>query len=89
MDVVRSEEVERVATVLSAFYAWSRETAAIAEKVQRDRGAGPALDALLQQTGDAALGELAAGLGAARTPGGNRPPVIRLALEFRPAPPHA
>jgi AcrR family transcriptional regulator len=80
-----TDPLRRVATVLGAFYAWYRETAAMAEKVQRDREALPALDTLLQQTGDAALDELAAGLadGSAGASGGRtRRPMIRLALDF-------
>jgi AcrR family transcriptional regulator len=80
-----TDPVRRVATVLGAFYAWYRETAAMAEKVQRDREAVPALDTLLQQTGDAVLDELAAGLadgcGGANS-GRMRRPMIRLALDF-------
>ena len=45
----------------------------MAENVQRDRGAVPPLDALLQQTADAGLAQLAdalaAGFGGARPPG--------------------
>ncbi len=80
-----ADPVERVATVVRAFYAWYRETAAMAEKVQRDRDAVPALDAVLQQTADAALGELADGLAAGfgRADGSRtRRPIIRLALDF-------
>ena len=80
-----TDPVRRVATVLGAFYTWYRETAAMAEKVQRDREAVPALDTLLQQTGDAALDQLAAGLadGFGGANGGRmRRPMIRLALDF-------
>jgi AcrR family transcriptional regulator len=79
-----TDPVRRVATVLGSFYNWYRETAAMAEKVQRDREAVPALDTLLQQTADAALDELAAGLadGFAANGGRTRRPMIRLALDF-------
>jgi AcrR family transcriptional regulator len=82
--VTRTDPVERVAAVLGAFYGWYRETAAMAEKVQRDRDAVPALDTLLRQTGDAALDELAAELagGFGGTRGRRTRPIIRLALDF-------
>ena len=76
---------ERVAAVLGVFYAWYRETEAMAEKVQRDRDAVPALDTLLQQTADAVLGELAAELAAGFGGAGRgriQRPIIRLALDF-------
>jgi AcrR family transcriptional regulator len=79
------DPVERVAAVLGAFYAWYRETAAMTEKVQRDREAVPALDTLLRQTADTALGELAGGLadGFGDADGGRtRRPIVRLALDF-------
>jgi AcrR family transcriptional regulator len=60
--------------VLAALYAWYRETAPVSEKVQRDRTALPELDALLRESGDALIGELAKALG-----GG---PLIALALDF-------
>jgi AcrR family transcriptional regulator len=81
----RTDPVERVATVLGAFYAWYRETAAMAEKIQRDRDAVPALDTVMQQTGDAALADLAAGLAAGfggADDGRTRRPMIRLALDL-------
>jgi hypothetical protein len=60
--------------VLAALYAWYRATAPVSEKVQRDRTALPELDALLSESGDALIGELAKALG-----GG---PLIALALDF-------
>src|SRR5947209_12395482 len=48
----------RVRACLRGFYGWYRETAAMAENVQRDRGSVPALDALMNRTGDARLAEL-------------------------------
>ena len=49
---------ERVRAALRGFYGWYRETAPMAEKIQRDRGAVPALDALMEQTADARLAQL-------------------------------
>jgi AcrR family transcriptional regulator len=60
--------------VLGALYPWYRETAAMAENVQRDRKRLPDLDALLSETGDALLAGLAGALG-----GG---PMVALALDF-------
>lgn len=75
---------ERVRTVLGGFYAWYRQTAPMAENVQRDRLAVPALDALMERTADAWLSQLsdalAAGFGGS-TLGANRT-FIRLALDF-------
>ena len=45
-------------SVLRGFYGWYRETAPMAENVQRDRGAVPALDVLMQRTADARLDQL-------------------------------
>jgi AcrR family transcriptional regulator len=75
---------ERVRAVLCAFYAWYRKTASMAEKIQRDRGAVPALDALLKRTSDARLSQLSDVLAADFGRGGrgaNRT-LIRLALDF-------
>src|SRR5947207_10730612 len=49
----------RVRACLRGIYGWYRETAAMAENVQRDRGAVPELDTLLRETGDANLDGLA------------------------------
>jgi AcrR family transcriptional regulator len=77
---------DRVRACLRAFYGWYDETAAMAENVQRDRGAVPALDDLMTQTADARLGELADGLCAGfRLRGGRagrQRVLIRLALDF-------
>jgi hypothetical protein len=72
--------------VLRAFYSWHRETAPMAEKIQRDRGTVPALDTLMTQTADARLDELTAALASAFRTRGRRAErqraVIRLALDF-------
>jgi AcrR family transcriptional regulator len=65
---------EGAETVLSLLYAWYRQTARMAENVRRDRASVPALDALMNDTGDARMAELAQALG-----GG---PLISLALDF-------
>jgi AcrR family transcriptional regulator len=80
------DPVERVRACVRAFYGWYRETAPMAENVQRDRGAVPPLDALMKQTADARLAELAAGLTAGFRRRGRRAErqraLIRLALDF-------
>ena len=50
---------ERLRHTLLVFYAWYRETRAMSSNVERDRHLVPALDALLQETRDAALETLA------------------------------
>jgi AcrR family transcriptional regulator len=80
------DPTERMRATLRGFYAWYRETAPMAEKVQRDRGAVPALDALMKQTADARLAELADGLAGAFRSRGRRAErqraFIGLALDF-------
>ena len=75
---------ERVRSVLRGFYAWYRWTAPMAEKIQRDRGAVPALDALMARTADARLTQLSDALAAGFGRGGRGAsrPLIRLALDF-------
>jgi AcrR family transcriptional regulator len=76
---------ERLRAALRAFYEWYRETEPMAEKIQRERGAVPALDELMVRTADARLGELAAALAAgfrARGRRAERQALIRLALDF-------
>jgi AcrR family transcriptional regulator len=77
---------ERLRAVLCVFYAWYRETAPMAENVQRDRGAVPALDALMQRTADARLSQLtealAGGFGSRGRADGRRRALVRLALDF-------
>ncbi|MEA2471042.1 MAG: hypothetical protein QOE38_2041 [Thermoleophilaceae bacterium] len=77
---------QRLRGCLRGFYGWYRETAAMAENVQRDRGAVAPLDALLTQTADARLAELAGALGAGFRLRGVRAErqraLIRLALDF-------
>ena len=60
--------------VLRALYGWYRETARMAENVRRDRAHVPELDALMSDTGDARMADLAEALG-------GRPMVV-LALDF-------
>jgi AcrR family transcriptional regulator len=84
--LARPEPTERVRAVLHAFYTWYRDTAPMAEKIQRDRGTVPALDTVMTQTADARLDELTAALaGGFRTRGRRaerQRAVIRLALDF-------
>ena len=53
------DPAQRLRAVLIAFYAWYRETEAMAGNVQRDDHLLPELDALLEETGDRALARLA------------------------------
>jgi AcrR family transcriptional regulator len=80
------DPTERVRAVLRGFYAWYRDTAPMAEKIQRDRGAVPALDSLMKQTADVRLAELTAALADGFRARGRRAErqrvVIRLALDF-------
>jgi AcrR family transcriptional regulator len=80
------EPGERLRGVLRGFYGWYRETAPMAENVQRDRGSVPALEALMEATADARLDQLAATLAAGFGLRGRRSKkkctLIRLALDF-------
>ena len=68
------DPADGVEAVLASLYAWYRETARMAENVRRDRALVPELDALMRETGDARMAELARALG-----GG---PMVALALDF-------
>jgi len=76
------EPVERMRAVLLGYYRWYRETEPMAEKIQRDRGAIPALEALMQRTADARADRLADALGAGLGVGADGRALIRLALDF-------
>ncbi len=77
---------ERVRSALRTFYGWYRDTESMAEKIQRDRGAVPELDALMEQTADARLDQLtetlAAGFGSRGRRAESQHALIRLALDF-------
>jgi AcrR family transcriptional regulator len=75
---------ERIRTALHGCYAWYRKTAPMAEKIQRDRGFIPALNALLDRTTDARLSQLSDALTAGFGRGGRGAirTLIRLALDF-------
>ena len=76
------EPVERLRATLLGYYRWYRETEPMAEKIQRDRGAIPALEALMQRTADARADQLADALAAGLGGGADRRALIRLALDF-------
>jgi AcrR family transcriptional regulator len=80
------DPTERVRAALRAFYSWYRETEPMAEKIQRDRGAVPALDDLMKQTADARLAQLTEGLAGGFRLRGRRAArqraLIGLALDF-------
>ena len=73
---------ERVRATLRAFYQWYRETEPMAQNVQRDRGAVPALDLLMRRTSDSRLDQLADALAAGFGARDERRALIRLALDF-------
>jgi AcrR family transcriptional regulator len=77
---------ERVRATLRECYRWYRATAPMAERIQRDRGAVPALDSLMEDTADARLVQLTDALaGGFRSRGRRaerRRALIRLALDF-------
>jgi AcrR family transcriptional regulator len=77
---------ERVRAVLTLMYGWYRGAGATTANVQRDRGALPALDDLLRQTGDAALDLAASVLAEGFRLRGKRAArlctLLRLALDF-------
>ena len=81
-----SSPTARLRAVLREFYGWYREAAPMSEKIQRDRGAIPALDALMRQTVDARLAQLAQELAKSFRLRGRRSErqrtLIRLALDF-------
>lgn len=84
--LAKPDPVRRLEAVLRAHYGWYRETEPMAEKVQRDRGAVPPLDQLLEATADARLAELAGaltvGFGGPGRAIKHRRALIRLALDF-------
>lgn len=77
---------ERLRAVLSLLYGWYRQTEAGTTPVLQDRGAVPALDAVLRRVVDAPQAELAAALAAGFIVGGRRRErlraVIGVALDF-------
>jgi AcrR family transcriptional regulator len=81
-----SDPSERVGTVLRSYYAWYRETEPMAEKIQRDRGAVPELNTLMEQTADTRLAQLTGALAKGFRTRGRRADtqraLLRLALDF-------
>ncbi len=76
---------ERVESVLHRLYGWYRRTERMSTNVRRDRETMPALDALMAETSDVALGRLADALAAGIAGGKPRRPVraaVALALDF-------
>ena len=80
------DPVERLRAVLRAYYGWYRETAPMAEKIQRDRGTVAALDEVMEHSADAGLDQLtnalAAGFDSHGPAAGPRLALTRLALDF-------
>ena len=76
------DPVERLRATLLGYYAWYRETEPMAENIQRDRHALPALDSLMQRTADARAAQLADTLASGLGVGTGRRALIRLALDF-------
>ena len=84
--LARGQPADRLRAVLLGYYRWYRETAPMAEWVQRDRAAVAALDELLRRTADVRLDQLAHQLATA-LPADGRPVehtrvLVRLALDF-------
>jgi AcrR family transcriptional regulator len=82
----REQPADRLRAALLGYYRWYRETAPMAEWVQRDRAAVSALDELLRRTADVRLDQLAHQLATA-LPADGRPAehirvLVRLALDF-------
>ena len=84
--LARSSPSASLKGVLREIYRWYREAAPMTEKVQRDRGGIPALDALMRRTGDAMLAELTLTLAKGFRARGRRAEgqrtLIRLSLDF-------
>lgn len=80
------QPADRIHAILLGYYRWYRQTAPMAEWIQRDRGAVPSLDDLMQRTADARLAQLADALAAGLASRGRRAQrqraIIRLALDF-------
>jgi AcrR family transcriptional regulator len=76
------DPAERVRATLRGYYRWYRETEPMAQNIQRDRGAVPALDSLMQRTADARLDQLADTLAAGFGTSEERRALVRLALDF-------
>ena len=84
--LAHNRPADQLHAALLGYYRWYRETAPMAEWVQRDRAAVAALDELLQRTADARLDQLAHQLATA-LPADGRPAehtraLVRLALGF-------
>jgi AcrR family transcriptional regulator len=84
--LAHDQPADRLRAALLGHYRWYRETAPMAEWVQRDRAAVATLDELLQRTADARLDQLADRLATA-LPADGRPvehtrALVRLALDF-------
>jgi AcrR family transcriptional regulator len=75
-----ADPVQRIRGVLGPLYAWYRNNEAMTGNVQRDRRLLPALDALLADTSDRRLDELADTLAAGKASPSR--PLLRLALDF-------
>jgi AcrR family transcriptional regulator len=77
---------ERVRAVLRSLYAWYRATRRMTANIHRDRGTVPAVDALMKQTVDIQMAELASALAAGFGARGRRAERLRallgLALDF-------
>ena len=75
--LAHDQPADRIRAALLGYYRWYRETAPMAEWVQRDRAAVATLDELLQRTADARLDQLADQLATAlpaRRPTGSSTP---------------
>ena len=84
--LAHDQPADRLRAALLGYYRWYRETAPMAEWVQRDRAAVAALNKLLQRTADARLDQLAhqlaTPLAADGRPVEHTRALVRLALDF-------
>ncbi len=74
-----SDPRQRLEAVLRLLYPWYRRTRSTSGNVRRDRAAMPALDALLRESVDARMAELAAALA---PEGGENRALAAVALDF-------
>ena len=84
--LTHENSAERLEAALRELYGWYRRTERMSTNVRRDREIVPALDALMAETADAALEELAKGLAAGFAPRRRPTRAVRaavaLALDF-------
>ena len=76
------DPAERVRATLRGYYHWYSETEPMAQNIQKNHDAVPALDSLMQRTANARLDQLADTLAAGLGVSEERRALVRLALDF-------